>query len=163
MPETGSKPIPEGWELTGDTTANGTPYVTNGKERRILANGGLLKCDGNPGNSGGGRIAEKVRLDATQGLQKEVSRIAGLLTTMVDRAGKELGESGSLDKGLATMREIGRIANTLTSIGPGTKVTNVVEKGEYHDRAAAAFDQWQEEGSGTRLRFLELLKEALND
>lgn len=124
----------------------GTPPPTPSKPRTICGvplipqpHGGALLAGGKPGNPGGGRIADKVRLDATKGLEPEVSRIAGLLSTMVGRAESELGEGGSLDKALATMREIGRIANTLTSIGPGTKVTTSVSRLEFIDAAVRAF------------------------
>lgn len=132
--------IPEGWEQVG-TAGDGKPIVTNGTHRKIIVNGGLLNV-GNPGNSGGsGRPAEKVRLDATKGLEENVANIAALLTTLVARAGQELSDSGNLNQGLATMREISRVANTLTGIGPGTKVTNVVEQAEWIGRTREAMEE----------------------
>ena len=157
-----SQDRPKTVEWQGETweqVSEGSGTYTNGKDRRnIDRNGNLCLTPGNPGNPGGGRIADKVRLDATKGLENEVARIAGLLQTMVSRAESEFKPDGSLNNGLATMREIGRIANTLTSIGPGTKVTNVVERDGYHDAADRAYTRHD----GSKLDFLLKLKEELD-
>lgn len=163
--ETKDVVIPEGWEQVG-TTDKGSPIVTNGKERKIIGlNGGLLNY-GNPGNSGGsGRPSERIRLKATQSLDSQIEPIGKLLETVVAKA-NEAFESGRNDQALACIREISRVANTLTSIGPGTKVTNVVEREEWLDHAAQAFDKVATDYGLTdpqaRVAYVKELRESLN-
>jgi hypothetical protein len=95
-------------------------------------NGGLL-ITGNPGHDGSnaGRTPDRLRRKATDALEGQIEEIGSLLTQVVTRAKLELEESGNVHTGLAALNQVAKLAATLTSIGPGTKVTNVVERPEW--------------------------------
>ena len=122
-------------------------------------NGGTLNAGGTPGNAGGsGRPAEKVRRDATESLERFVGRIGNLMGSTVELAESELAEGTvNVNRLTALLNQVSKMAATLTSIGPGTKVTNVVEREGYHDAASRAYDAHD----GSKLSFLELLKREL--
>ena len=63
-------------------------------------------------------------------LDSQIGEIGKLLELVVSRAKAELQSDGSVHTALAALNQVSKLANTLTSIGPGTKVTNVVEAPE---------------------------------
>ena len=119
-----------------------SPTVTNSGGFVVPArpglNGGLLATGGNKGmpNPNAGRPAEKVRRDATDSLAEHVGKLGSMLGKTLAAAESAL-DSGKLHDAMAMLNQASRAASTLTSIGPGTKVTNVVEAPELFD----VFDQ----------------------
>ena len=118
----------------------GSPALTVPNQRKNNVptmpglNGGTLNAGGTPGNKGGsGRPADKVRRDATESLENHVSRIGTLMGQTVGLAESEIakGSGMSVNSLTALLNQVAKLANTLTSIGPGTKVTNVLEAGEW--------------------------------
>ena len=149
--------IPDGWTDTGERCGNGSPILTDGYSRRILGQSGNLLNIGNPGpHPGAGRPPERIRRDATESLEEHVGSMGIALGQVTARALVEL-EKGNVGNAAALLGQSSRIASTLASIGPGTKVTNVVEREGYHDAASRAYDQ-----SHDKLSFLEALKRELD-
>ena len=124
-------------------------------------NGGTLKV-GNPGHNGAGtgRPADKVRKEATESLEQFIGRIGALMGSTVGLCESEIakGEKLSVNSLAALLNQVSKLAATLTSIGPGTKVTNVVEREGYHDAAHRAYTAHD----GTLLDFLQKLKVELD-
>lgn len=149
--------------VDGSTTSasvsrvDGSPIPTGPKPRKN-PNYPNLNVGGT--NRGGtGRPSERLRLVATKSLEEQIEPIGALLRGLVERADAAFARESTsgLHDGLACIREIGRLANTLTSIGPGTKVTNVVEREGFFDSAKRAY----ESHDGTLLSFLKCLKQEL--
>ena len=157
-PETVERQGEAARKATGDAAGNGTPPTTDPKLRKNIGPNGPVLNVGNPGNKGGtGRPSEKVRIEATESLQAQMGKLTSLYGKVLDSALSSL-ESGKLHDAMTALREGTRVAKTLTDIGPGTKVTNVVERDGYHDAASRAYDQHD----GTKLGFLEALKAELD-
>ena len=114
--------------------AEGSPTATLPYQRKINDKNGNpnLNGGGTPGNAGGtGRPAERVRLKATLSLDSQIGEIGKLLELVVSRAKAELQSDGSVHTALAALNQVSKLANTLTSIGKGKKVTKVVERPEW--------------------------------
>ena len=145
----------ETWEWTGETCGNGSPVYTNGNARKTLVNGGLLNHGGNPTKSGG-RKPERLRILATEGVEELLPKIIASTMKQADLAQTTEGSEAR-----QAHAEAVRGFKGLVEAGPGTKVTNVVEKDGYHDAASRAYDIHLTQGSD-KLSFLEALKRELD-
>ena len=151
-------------EQAGNGPGNGSPVPTVVNSRGITVpaipgrNGGLLAPGNRIGdtNPNAGRPAEKVRRDATDSLAEHVGKLGTMLGKTLAAAETAL-DSGKTHDAMALLNQASRAASTLTSIGPGTKVTNVVEREGYHDAAHRAYTAHD----GTLLDFLQKLKVEL--
>lgn len=122
-----------------DWPVKGSPGPTLVNSRGITVpaipgrNGGLLAPANRLGdtNPNAGRTPDRLRRKATDALEGQIEEIGSLLTQVVTRAKLELEGSGNVHTGLAALNQVAKLAATLTSIGPGTKVTNVVERPEW--------------------------------
>ena len=125
-------------------------------------NGGLLATGGNLGmtNPNAGRTPERLRRAATDALEGQIDDISSLLGLIVKRATKELGPDGSLSNATSVLSQVSKLAATLTSIGPGTKVTNVVESPELLEVFSSSLES---EGLSpeVQVRILERVKSHL--
>ena len=148
-------PIPAGWERCGSTD-KGYPIITDGNLRKIIGEDGNLLNVGNPGNKGSnGRPPERIRVRATQGADDLVDDvIESTRMQLADAKNPDL----SPDRRQRAHAEGVRGFKGLVEAGPGTKVTNVVEREGYHDAASRAYDAHD----GSKLSFLELLKKELD-
>ena len=142
------------WRKTGDVCGNGSPVYTDGNSKKTLNPSGYPVLNvGNPGpwpNSG--RRPERLRILATEGVEDLLPEI---IASTKKQAALAQTESGS--EARQAHAEAVRGFKGLVEAGPGTKVTNVVEREGYHDAASRAYDSHD----GTKLGFLEALKREL--
>lgn len=146
--------IPDGWQDTGDRTANGpglgkgSPASTPEKPRKTPGlvpqpHGGAIKQGNNPGpwpNSG--RKPERIRIRATEGADELLEDV--IESTRMQLADAKNPEVSRNDRQRAHAEGV-RGFKGLVEAGPGTKVTNVVEREGVLKAALQAFDSWASE------------------
>ena len=122
-----------------------------------MPNGARLKADGNPGHdgSGTGRRPERLRIAATEGVESLLPKIIASTELQANTA---LDQKATPDQRARAHAEAVRGFKGLVEAGPGTKVTNVVERDGYHDAADRAYTRHD----GSKLDFLLKLKEELD-
>ena len=147
-------------EVSGDIgPGNGSPPLTVLNARRIPvpampgANGGLLKVGNDVNQNQGGRKPERLRIIATEGVEELLPKIIASTMKQADLAQTTEGSEAR-----QAHAEAVRGFKGLVEAGPGTKVTNVVEREGYHDAAHRAYTAHD----GTLLDFLTKLKAELD-
>ena len=101
---------------------------------------GNLRAGGKPGNKGGGRPSERVRIKATEASEKSVARLGRVLDTLTKRSEAELSD-GTLARALSIIRESTKLFTALSNLGIGTKVETTLGSTEFIDVVARVLNE----------------------
>ena len=146
----------DGPDKDGQGAGEGSPPATPDKPRKNIGAQGLPVLNvGNPGNKGGGRRPDAIRVVCTEAVEELAPLIRA---STIKQAGIANSATSTPDQAARAHAEAVRGFKGLVEAGPGTKVTNVVEREGYHDAASRAYDAHD----GSKLSFLELLKKELD-